>query len=390
MTEEVVPVVEILRSWQEMAPYRPFLAEAGWFPEADAACLEFESGLIFLVCRQGGEIRGVLAAKLEETEMEWRLGTKTVGHSRVHQLNVDYGRVWGELDDAAARALVDGIRQLFRSSGADVARFGYIPEGGALDRQLHKSSFVFCDHFPLKNRRWRRTLPPKYEDLLREHSKNTRRKVKVVQNRLQKAGVVECRCFTQPEDLEQALRDLRQIDQASYQCKIGAGFDPSELAMKKLRWLCDHGMSRIYLLYLDGRPLAFYQGYLYKGTYWGSYTGFDDEFRHLSAGTAVFHHVLEDLCGLGGVKMIEFGLGDSGYKEVYASEHAMHVETLLFRRSWRGVQLMVLRAFTGAVRTIAYALLERTGLLKWLKTRWRRKAMMEESVAGDDATAVTH
>ncbi len=390
MTEVVSPVVEIIRSWQEMTPYLPFLAEKGWFPEADAACLEFESGLTFLVCRQSGEIRAVLAARVEETEMEWRLATKVAGRSRVRQLDVDYGRTWGDFDDEAARALIAAIRKLLSEGAADVARFGYIPEGGALDRQLHASSFLFRDHFPLKNRRWRRTLPPKYEDLLREHSKNTRRKVKFIQNRLQRAGAAEYRCYTKPEDLEQALHDVRQIDEASYQSKIGAGFDPGELAMKKMRWLCGHGMSRIYLLYLDGRPVAFYQGFLYKDTYWASHTGFDDEFRHLSAGTAVFHHVLEDLCRQGGVKMFEFGLGDSGYKEVYASEHAMHVETLLFRRSWRGVQLMVLRLVTGAVRTIAYALLERTGLLKWLKTRWRRRVMTEESGAGEDAAAATH
>ncbi len=158
MTEVVSPVVEIIRSWQEMTPYLPFLAEKGWFPEADAACLEFESGLTFLVCRQSGEIRAVLAARVEETEMEWRLATKVAGRSRVRQLDVDYGRTWGDFDDEAARALIAAIRKLLSEGAADVARFGYIPEGGALDRQLHASSFLFRDHFPLKNRRWRRTL----------------------------------------------------------------------------------------------------------------------------------------------------------------------------------------------------------------------------------------
>lgn len=383
------PLVEVVRSWADMAPYLSFLAEQNWFPEADPSCLEYESGLTFLVCRMRGQVRSVLGARREEAELSWRLGTKVVGHSRVRQVNVEFGRVWGDPDEQEARALVAGVRGLVDEGLGEVARFGYLTEGSALELAVRRSSLLFRDHFPMRNKRWLRPMPESYEALLQEHSKNTRRKVKSIQNRLRRSFTEEYRCWTRIEDLDRALADVRHVDQASYQSRIGAGFDPDEVTMRKLRRLCADGVLRIYILYLNGRPVAFYLGHLYRGTYWGEYTGFDDAFKEYRPGTAVFHFVMQDLCAVGGVKMMDFGLGDSGYKEVYARAWTRQVEMTLFRHSWRGLGLLVAKDLTGSVRTIAYALLEKTGLLKTLKSKWRRKAMAGEADSEEHAPAAT-
>jgi len=336
--------VAILRTWPDIHAFNAFFAQYAWHPGADLATLEAAGPPPVCLLYLADAPRAALIAQLKG-----------------RFIDVDYGFTYGALDGGAADALVSSIEQLLVSTGAHWARFGYIPESSPLHRRLTGIPWLWRDRFPHANDRYSLDLPDSYDALLAAHSKTTRKKLRNALNRLSRAHSVEFRCLTSPAAF---LDDVSRIDLASYQHRIGAGLDPAVARLPGLR---------TYLLYLDERPAAFYLGSLYRGVFWGLYTGFDPAFRDARPGTVLFQFVLEDLCNGQLAHAIDFGLGDSGYKEVFASARAPYVEVFLFRRSIPTLPYLAARLARGAARRLVYAALGRLGLVQRLKTLYRQR-----------------
>lgn len=343
MTNAPASRVAVLRTWPEVHAYAPFFAAHARFPAADLATLKSAGPPPIFLLYPAGAPRAALAA-----------------HLNGGVLDIDYGFTWGNFDDDAANALVGALEPLLAAEQACCARFGYIPTASALFRRLARAPWLWRDRFPHVNNRYSRSLPASYDALLAEHSKTTRKKLRNALNRLQRDHAVEFCCFT---DASAYLADIQRIDQASYQHHIGAGFDASVAHLPGVR---------AYLLYLDARPAAFYVGSLYRGVFWGLYTGFDPAFREQRPGVVLFQFVLEDLCNDQLAHTIDFGLGDSGYKDVFASTCEPHAELLLFRPSAAALPHLAARLARGAGRALLYSALTRMGLLQRLKTLYRQ------------------
>jgi hypothetical protein len=117
--------------------------------------------------------------------------------------------------------------------------------------------------FPHENLRYGLQLPFR-------QSKAARKKLRNHLNGLGRSFTVEFRAFDRPES---CLSDIRRIDSATYQHRIGAGFDPA---------VARYPGFRAWLLYLDSRPVAFWVGSIYQGVFWALYTGYDAAYRHQS------------------------------------------------------------------------------------------------------------
>jgi hypothetical protein len=194
-------------------------------------------------------------------------------------------------------------------------------------------------------------------------------------NRLEKdfSGRYEVKCYREPQDLYVIMKDSEEVARKTYQRALQAGFIDNEecrsrydLALRK-KWL------RVYILYIDGAPAAFWSGMLYRRVFFLWDTGYDSEFRWYSVGTYLALRMMEDLHREHAADSVDFGFGDAEYKRHLTDGSWTESFVCIFSPSVRGVAINGVRTFVGILARAAGHVLQRTGSKDRLKTFWRNR-----------------
>ena len=82
---------------------------------------------------------------------------------------------------------------------------------------------------------------------------------------------------------------------------------------------------------------------------------------------------------------LDFGSGDAEYKRRLSSEVVDEADVFLFAPGLKGAYLRLMRLATVGLHSAGRKLLERYGLVDWVKTRWRRR--MAPAAAAEPARA---
>jgi hypothetical protein len=120
--------------------------------------------------------------------------------------------------------------------------------------------------------------------------------------------------FRDGSRLDVFFRDAESVASKTYQRSLGVGFQDDERTRRLSREAVDRGWFRGWLLYVDERPIAYEQGFVYRGTFRWTAGGFDPELAPYRPGTYSIAKVIQDLCADPDVHAVDFGLGDADYK----------------------------------------------------------------------------
>jgi CelD/BcsL family acetyltransferase involved in cellulose biosynthesis len=185
-------------------------------------------------------------------------------------------------------------------------------------------------------------------------------------------GRVAYRTFRSPEEVDRACADVEAVAAKTYQRGIGAGFANNEENRKRFRLCAEKGWLRVYALYIDDQPRAFWSGTLYRGIFHLDFTGFDPELRKYEPGTAVFLKMIEDLCA-SGVTLVDFGLGTAPYKERFGDTSWEEISPWVFAPGFRGNTLGLLVGASNVLNRATKSFLQKTDLANRIKRLWRGK-----------------
>jgi Acetyltransferase (GNAT) domain len=176
-----------------------------------------------------------------------------------------------------------------------------------------------------------------------------------------------------PEQMDAFLRTAADISRTTYQSRLlqsGLRYDPG--AAQRMAALAARGEGRGYLLHDRGRAIAFAwcSGAGDRLTY--DVIGYLEDSAALSPGTVLLYLIVEDLFRLGRFKVFDFGVGDSPYKQQFATRTLEFADAYLFRPRWhlRG-RAWLHWCLDGLSSTIG-RVLERAGLKTHVK-RWLRR-----------------
>jgi len=92
----------------------------------------------------------------------------------------------------------------------------------------------------------------------------------------------------------------------------------------------------------------------------------------LRAGNLMFHRMVDELAREG-VERLDFGLGDAFYKRRFGDTSWREKTVSLFAPTAKGALLKSAVGFCGFLDGTARRLVEASGQLDWVKTRWRRR-----------------
>jgi Acetyltransferase (GNAT) domain len=373
--------VRVARTWEEVYSLRDIWQRFQWNPNADFDYYrtvldchpEFLRPHVLIVTRDDTP-EAILVGRIENTQLEIKFGYKTLPGPRVRRLTLIHGGLLGNDSNGNCAILVDSLLKSLSEGEADLVWFNHLKMDSPLYRAAREvSGLVSRDWVLPTEQHWRMQLPRSFEELYQSRSSNTRHNLRRYTQRLLKKFGSELRIqnFQGKHQLEQLMSDTEAIAAQSYHRGLEAGFVNSQETRQLIALALDRGWFRAYVLYIRGKPCAFWNGLRYKNTFFTWTTAYVPEYRDFHLGTFLLQRMLEDLYREGEIEAVDFGFGDAQYKRDWADDGWLDASVCIFASTFRGALLNSLKMTSVALSVAAERVLT-PKLLQRCKTMWRR------------------
>jgi hypothetical protein len=329
-----------------------------------------------VVLERSGEVDAMLVGRIEQLEFGVRAGYRKLYSPRVTSVTIVQGGVLGEVDEDTFRLLLASVHASLAAGEGDVAIFRYLPLESPL-YALASSGLPFRrrQHFAGSEIHWELTLPGSLDEILGALSSSTRQTVKRYTRKLEREyeGRIETRVFTDVSELDEFFHAVEPVSAKTYQRALGVSFGDMPRHRERTRVSMENGWFRGYVLYLDGLPVAFHYGDLYRGRFRHGRPGYDPELADFRVGTYLMLRLFEDLIAHPEARVVDYGVGDADYKRRFGTRSWREGNVVLYAPSLRaGFVNMTRTGLQGAVLA-AKKIFGKGAFYQRVKRGWRRR-----------------
>lgn len=217
-----------------------------------------------------------------------------------------------------------GVKHLAVDDPATDALLRLAPEEklGTVVRQSHRSPII--------------TLDDGWEAYQRSLTTHYRGEMRRRRRKIEQLGSAEYRLITTPDVVEPAMRDLIEIEKASWKYGAGTSWATQGEAVRFFLDLAKRragsGNLRLHILDLDGRPAAYQFGVAHRRTLYTLHTSYRDDARRLAAGTALTGYMVEDACAAG-YTVVDLLGNNEQWKRPLATASRDHINVCMYGRN---------------------------------------------------------
>ncbi|MGH3364393.1 MAG: GNAT family N-acetyltransferase [Nocardioidaceae bacterium] len=298
-------------------------------------------------------------ARVEDRPVDLKLGARTVSQPTVRTVVVTLGGIVGAETPAELELLLEELGRPLRSGDADALVMRRLDWDGLQCAVARRWAGPWRVRGQVLERHWTADPPASLDDHLSAHSKSARSTMRRQDRQLrEKYGpALELRRFTDPEQTGDLLRDLETISEKTYQRDMGVGHRTCEITEALTELGLRRGWLRVWILYVNHVPVAYWTGWLYAGTFGSGTTGYDAEYAKDRVGRYTMHRMIEDLARDDDIRVLDLGQGDHGYKKAFRPRQVRESDVIVIARRPRALALgarISLHAFVNNVgRTAA-------------------------------------
>ena len=181
------------------------------------------------------------------------------------------------------------------------------------------------------------------------------------------------RRFEHPDEMDELCRDMETVAAKTYQRGLGVGYSGSPLDLSLIGLGLRRHWFRAWILYLVDRPVAFWAGTVYAGTFTVTATGFDPDYIKHRVGRYTMFRVMEDLCAADDVTRLDFGHGDADYKAEFGTVSCTVSDCFMMRRRLRPLTVNFAATTFSLVNGWGRRLARDTDWGRRLKRAWRNR-----------------
>lgn len=376
--------VKVLRSLREIEDFRSIWTSWNYHPNSD---LDFYLTVLrtrreilrphVIAVYRDERLDAILLGRFEHRRISLKIGYSVLFRPKVRLLTFIYGGLLGNASAGNSEVLVREIVNSLRRGEADAAMLEPLRLDSSICYYATRTpGFLSCDYLPVRQIHRIMNAYRSGEDFYRSLSSKARKNLKWQAKKLLSdySNDVHVVCFRRTSELDRMIRDVEEIAKRTYQRRLGVGFVDDAAMRQQLQLEAKRERLAGYVLYVAGRPCAFWIGILYRGTFYSGFMGYDPSFAKYSPGMFLVTKVVEDFCNGAanmGVGRIDFGLGDAQYKEVLGNHQWEEALLYIFAPSLKGVSFNLLRTSTVLVNEVAKKIFERARLLRRIKKKWR-------------------
>lgn len=327
-----------------------------------------------IVAYQGGKPDAFLVGRLDQGEVDLKVGHVHISRPRVRTLSFLYAGLLGNGSRENSQMFAHEILENLRQGEAQMAVLPKLTVGSPLhDVALTVPGFLARDWFHAPHLHCTMQVPKRVEDIYAGISSKGRKNLRLQTKKLLSGfpGKVEIKEFRHPGDLDDLMRDVECVAKETYQRGLGVGFEDTPETRERYSLMAQKGCLRSYVLYLAGEPAAFWVGVVYSGTAHLEFLGFHPKFEDYSPGTFLVTKALESF-PQDGVKAVDFGYGEEGYKQRFGKQRSQEATIRVFRPTPKGFVLKAVTMQTELIDQLLKKALQRAGLRLRLKKAWGR------------------
>jgi hypothetical protein len=307
-----------------------------------------------------------------------RFGPLTLFRWRTQRLRIigEYGVVGHSGADLLAKALAELV--LMEGSVTLQAIPSDSPLYEAVDA-LRQLNTVYVRSFYPERVRHRLVTDGDFETYLKGLSKSTRQTFRQTLRKLHENRAVELRVYERREVVDEFASYAAIVARTTYQQnRLGLGFADAEGVTRRVRLAAENGWLRSFVLFCDGAPAAYVEGYQGGGRWFALQIGHDPKWNSVSLGTAcqleAIRYLLESADR---PRIIDYLEGDMDYKRRLCNVHVTEATIEVAERAWRVALLPRTQATLDSAFRLVRALL--------LSLGWRRKRRPPATSAPDEA-----
>jgi hypothetical protein len=351
--------------------------EAVWkcWQETRDSNFDFFSGMVrsrgyhcrphVIVLNRHGRPDAVLVGLRERKKVPFNLCAVTICQPEVNVLEFVYGGLLGNASKENCMALIQSVIRSLADGEADMAVWEQLDVRSPLyPCALRLPSLVLRDHSHCLQDHWFMNCPKSLDSFLSSLGPTQRsklsRKYRKVLNGFGKRSRV--RSFQTSRELEEAVRDMDEIARKSVKRRLGFGFVVDPDTREQFRVESARGWLRIYILYLDEKPVAFWKGTLYNRCLKADHVGFDQTWSAFSPGIFLLLNILDKLQD-DDVETIDLGCGTNQFRQCFGDERRPEARIQICAPNLAGLQLNFLNTLSHRATRLA-----RHPSLAWART----------------------
>lgn len=307
-----------------------------------------------------GDRAGIVPGLIEERDILWGVGGKSVLRSRGRVLRVNNGGLIGLASRASAEAAVAQFRAALRAREADLVNLHEIEDESEIGKASRRVPFLMRDHFARTVPHFVLDLPATYDEFYQSRSKNAKEALNRARN-LTRRKIKDLRVvrYDRTDDLEPIMTDCDAVASRTYQRDMGIGFKNDAATRDHIAWALKAGRLRAHVLYDGARPVAFWHHILYRGTMHTRETAFDADYSNSRPGFYLLSKAIEDSIADPVVERFDFGPMDVDYKRKLCTSQSNLVTVHIFPLSFKGFGMMAKRLATVAAEHFVLSVLGR-------------------------------
>jgi Acetyltransferase (GNAT) domain len=316
--------------------------------------------------------KALLLGRLEEKPITFSLAHLKYRTSKVRVLTFIHGGIVGNLTEQYGKCILNSICSSLNAGEAQAACF----ESINVNESLFANEFLKLHPFPgrILNQTIhysRRLEGGQFLQSLSSNERNNhkRRTRKILDTYENEVNIV---CFRDPDKVSVLMQDAELVASKSYQRGLHVGYHNTDQIRETLVFQAKLGWLRGYVLYIKGRPSAFWIGSFYRGTFFSDYLAFDSTYEKVAPGAYLTFEALKDLVEVGATN-VDFGGGEAEYKARLSNQSCMEAKIWFFAAGFQGQRLRLIWTTAVATNFLAKKILRWTKLGPRLKRHLHRR-----------------
>lgn len=315
-------------------------------------------------------------ARIEQMPVTFRFGYRVLGQASLPTIVLAFDGILGARCREDEELVLYHLHQSLQSGEADLILMPNIDVDSTLHAAATAAVRGACRARAQRaTRRWMAVIPDSLDEFLSERSAKTRSTLRRQDRQLrdQFGERMRLRRFDSHKEMDELCRDMEMVASRTYQRGLGVSFTGTPLALGLIDLCLRQGWHRTWMLYLDDRPVAFWTGTAYAGTFAIGTPGFDPDHARDSVGRYTMFRMIEDLCADSEISMLDYGQGEAEYKSAFGNHELKECDVLLAARRPKAMLVMLGFSMLSAVNNQSRRLVERSAWARKLKASWRRR-----------------
>jgi len=374
--------VEAWRQWWATMPLTNVDADIDYFLSVVAHDPAVVAPYVLRV-EAAGQAPVLVVGRLVDERFRARLPGVRIVSLRARALVISFDGVVGATTREQRLAVTAAITDALTSGDADVVTFQKLDHASAWFAHLTSGATEDLRRRGGRPRHvvrpvetsWICDLPDSWEAWLGSRSAKSRRQMRYDDNRLRRTygDRLELRRLHEPEESGRLMTDVRSVAEESYQRGLGVSVVDGPVPHALLSLARDKGWLRVWMLYIDDEPVAFWWGQVQAGVLAIGAPGFRPEFSKDRVGYYTLRRMLEDSANDPDIKTIDFGSGDADYKARFGTHRRTVSDVLLFARRPRSLGVLALLRVQDRAIALAKSMLDKGGRAEQVRRWWRAR-----------------